>query len=293
LNDYIERLLARGVSRCVQAADRRAWAILSIAAVPTGLAGVHVARNLGVNSDVVQNVAKDLPSRRNHDAFAKLFPNLENALLVVVEGETPELTREATRALRDQMRTDPRVFADVYETGASDFFETHGLLYRSVDELDVFADQMARMQPLLAELERDPGIETLTRSISDGLDALREGEGDIDPAEWSRILDSLSRATIEVYNEYPLAVSWEEMMLSDTAIETSLRRVLVVHPVLDFTALMPAGRVMNEIRAIEQGLGLAPERGVRVRITGNPALNYGELIGFAWDIGVGPSIRFD
>ena len=292
MNDFVERWLGRVVARCVGVAHSRAWTIIAITAVLTGVFGFYIAQNVGVNSDLVQNMAGHLPARQNFDAFTKLFPNLENAMLVVVDGDTPELARDATRRLEQQMRSRPEAFEDVYETGASDFFEVHGLLYRSVDELDLFADQMARLQPLLAELERDPGIETLTRSISDGLDALREGEGDIDPAEWARILDSLSHATIEVYNEFPLAVSWEEMMLADSAIETSVRRVLVVHPILDFDLLMPAGRVMDEIRAIVRGLQLSPERGVTVRITGNPALNYEELFGFAWDIGVGGVVCF-
>jgi hopanoid biosynthesis associated RND transporter like protein HpnN len=292
LNDYVERWLAQLVSDCVRSACRFAWPIIVVCALLTLGFGVYTAQNFGVNSDLVRNVAVDLPSRQNYEAFAEVFPNLENALLVVVDAETPELARDAASRLEEQMLARPEVFEDAYETGASDFFEIHGLLYRSVDELDLFADQMARLQPLLAELERDPGIETLTRSISDGLDALRDGEGDLDPAEWSRILDSLGHATIEVYNEFPLAVSWEEMMLADSAIETSVRRVLVVQPILDFTKLMPAGPALDEIRAIARGLQLSPERGVTVRITGNPALNYEELIGFAWDIGLGGVVCF-
>ncbi len=292
MNDYVERWLAQLVSICVRTAQRAAWLVILVSALLTFGFGTVVARNLSVDSDVVRQVSTDLPSRRNYEAFAELFPDLEYAFLVVVDAETPELAREAARALVMQMSQRPEFFEDAYETGSSDFFEVHGLLYRSVDELDLFADQMARLQPLLAELERDPGIETLARSISDGLDALREGEGDLDPAEWARILDSLGEATVEIYNEFPLAVSWEEMMLSDSAIETSVRRVVVVHPVLDFTLLLPAGPVLDEIRAITRGLRLSPERGVTVRVTGNPALNHEELIGFAWDIGLGGAVCF-
>jgi len=287
LNDFVDRWLAKGIARCVHLANDFAWPIIAVCVLLTGVFGFYITTHLGVNSDLARNVASDHPSRQNYEAFTKLFPNLENAILVVVDGENPELARDATRRLQQVMLARPESFEDVYESGASDFFEVHGLLYRSADELDLFVDQMARMQPLLAELERDPGIQTLTRSISDGLDALRDGEGDIDPADWARILDSLGHATVEVYTEFPLAVSWEEMMLADSAVESEVRRVLVVHPILDFTALMPAGPVLAEIRAIIHGLQLSPERGVTVRITGNPALNYEELFGFAWDIGVG------
>ncbi|MFP6640901.1 MAG: MMPL family transporter, partial [Myxococcota bacterium] len=42
---------------------------------------------------------------------------------------------------------------------------------------------------------------------------------------------------------------------------------------------------MASIRQTAEDLNLTPERGVRVRLTGTPALNYDEMIGIAWDIG--------
>ena len=59
----------------------------------------YAATHLGINSDNVGLISKDLDTRRNHEAFAALFPNLEHALLIVVEGETPELARDAADEL--------------------------------------------------------------------------------------------------------------------------------------------------------------------------------------------------
>ena len=33
-------------------------------------------------------------------------------------------------------------------SGGGTFFETHGLLYRELEDLDIFGDQMARLQPI-------------------------------------------------------------------------------------------------------------------------------------------------
>jgi len=156
-------------------------------------------------------------------------------------------------------------------------------MYRSPEELDVFADQMARIQPLLAELELDPSIATMVKIVELGLD--ERGEDANASEQWSMVLDRVSDATVAVYEEYPLAVSWEELLLQGSAIETSTRRTIVADPILDYSHILQARKPMARIREIAKELDLRPERGVRVRITGNPALNGEEMMGFLYSIG--------
>ncbi|MEO2236689.1 MAG: orotidine 5'-phosphate decarboxylase / HUMPS family protein, partial [Candidatus Poseidoniia archaeon] len=61
------------------------------------------------------------------------------------------------RAIRD-VAPDRDLYAVITMShpGGGEFFERNGLLYQGVDELDAFADQMARIQPLLTQLEQDP-----------------------------------------------------------------------------------------------------------------------------------------
>ncbi len=258
-----------------------------IVVVATGLVTLallgYAATHLRINSDNVRLIAEHLPSRQNHEAFAALFPNLENALLIVVDGETPELARDAAELLTDRLAASTDAFTDVYLPGAGDFFDRNSLLYREVDELYDFADQMARVQPLLAELERDGSIANLASLVERGLD--RVGDQPDDISQWSAVLDRVSRATVEVYNEYPLAISWEEMLLRGSPLEVMKRRVIVAHPILDFENVFSASVPLGVVRSLVAEAGFAPERGVTVRITGNPALNYEEMVGIAWDIG--------
>jgi hopanoid biosynthesis associated RND transporter like protein HpnN len=243
----------------------------------------YAATHLGVNSDNAGMVGKDLASRRNHEAFAALFPNLENSLLIVVEGETPELTRDAANALTAELRSRPNAFTDAYIPGGGSFFERAGLLYRSVEELEEFADQMARVQPLLAELERDSSIANLTALVRRGLDSIGDEPDELN--QWGKVLDQIGQATVEVYSEYPLAVSWEDMLVQGSSLDVKNRRVIVAYPVLDFESIFAAARPMEIIHQLSDDLGYTAEHGVSVRVTGNPALNYEEMIGIAWDIG--------
>ena len=290
----LDRFLAQRIAGWVDGAARRSGWVIGLCGAITVFAGFYAATELGVNSDNVQMVAEDLPSRRNHEAFARLFPNLENALLVVIDAETPELAREASARLAERLRADPEYAKDAYVPGGDAFFETHGLLYRTVDELDVFADQMSRMQPILAALEQDPSVANLASLIQTGLEgaAVSGAASGVPPGDWPAILESVGNATVAVYTEFPLALSWEELLLRGSDVEVSRRRVIVVHPVLDFESFLTAGRVMDRVREHASELGLDSEHGVSVRITGNPALNYEEVLGLAWDLGLGGVVCF-
>ncbi|MCG8588058.1 MAG: MMPL family transporter [Proteobacteria bacterium] len=272
------------MTRWVAFVRRHAVTVNTALLVATVGLGAYAALNLGVNSDTVQLLDDDLPSQRALREFAELFPILNNALLVVVDAETPELARAATDGVAAALRSQPEWFRDVHIPGGGEFFERNGLLYRDVEDLEDFADHLARVQPILAELERDASIGQLAVLVQQALEH-RSAEDDA-PEYWSRILDRVSHATVSVYEEVPLAVSWEELLLAGTALDPTTRHVILVDPVLDYTSLLAAGRSIQRIRDAAAQAGFGPEQGVRVRVTGNPALNYDEMWGIAWDVGV-------
>ena len=294
MKQWFETVSARLLSRWIDEARRKSGWVIGLCGMLTLGAALYAAFFLGINSDNVRLVSEDLPSRKNHEAFARVFPNLDNALLIVVDGETPELARDGAAALLARLLEDTHHIDKAYMAGGGDFFEKHGLLYRSPDDLDAFADQMARLQPLLAALESDPSLERLASLVEAGLDEARSENASplIQPEEWAVILDSIGEATVSVYTEFPLALSWEELLLRGSAVEVAHRQVIVVHPILDFESFLAGGRVLDRIRSQASELALTPDRGVTVRITGNPALNYEEMIGLAWDLGLGGVICF-
>jgi len=264
----------------------RKHAILTIAActLVTLFSIWFAAGSLGLDSNTIRLFPEHLAARRNHDAFVALFPDLENAVLVVIDADTPELARDASVRLAERLSGDTAHFEDVYLPAGGAFFERHALLYRSVDELDRFGDQLARVQPVVAALERDGSIANVASLVERGLREL--GPESADEALWSDILDRIGQASVEVYEEHPLAVSWEEVIVRGSALAVTTRRVIVVHPVLDFAQALPAAAPLAAIRAAAAELEIVPERRLRMRITGNPALTHEETQSIAWDIGV-------
>lgn len=286
LDERLGHWLARWVTAMADHSRTVCWVVL-LASVPLG---VYAALGLGINSDSVSLVSRDLPAFRNHDRFARTFPNLENAMLIVIDAESPERARDAADLLAAALRRRTDRFEDVYLPGGGDFFATNGLLYQSVPDLERFADQVASVQPLLSVLEHDPHLADLTPLAHRGLARVRlEGA---DNELWSQVLDRVAQATSRVYDEPSLPISWEEILVRGAAIETSTRRIVIAHPILDFGHVLAARLPLQAVRDTAAELGLEPGRGVRVRITGNPVLNYEEMIGLAWSIGGGSLFCF-
>ena len=128
---------------------------------------------------------------------------------------------------------------------------------------------------------------TLSDLIRRSLGAGSESAQDLAP-----LLDGFGEATVAVYAERPLQISWEDLLLRESAFSGTKHSTLIVDPVLDFDALLPAGRPLEGIREIARELGIGPERGLRVRITGYPALNDEEMRGLVMDVGIAGLFSF-
>ncbi len=247
--------------------------------------GIFTALTLGVNMDNKKLLSPDLPFQKAARAYGRYFPSLDDGLLIVLDAQTPEQARASAQALADKLREDRDTFRDVYIPGGDPFFQRHGLLYRSPEELDDFVDHVALVQPILADLSRDASIGSLSRIIQLGLKQARTNPTAA-ATDWPAVLDKIGVATVRVFDEYPISVSWEDLMVEGTALDIGTRQTIVLEPVLEFGKILAAQNAIAEIRSAAQDLGLTPDRGIEVRITGNPALNYEEMIGLAWDIGV-------
>jgi len=283
----LEHVLAGPLGRWVRGVRNRPRTVLVACAVLTLAALALAATRLGIDSDTIELFPADLPARQNHDRFVAMFPNLENALLIVVDAETPEPARDAAESLARILGGDAANFEDVYLPGGGAFFERNALLYQSADDLEEFGERLLELQPIVGELERDGSIANLSSLVRQGLDRLLESPERVEAGEaalWADILDRVGQASVEVYQENPLALSWEDLMLSGSAIEVVTRRVVVAHPVLDFGAALPAAAPLAAIRRAADDL--VPGSGVRVRVTGNPALVDEETKSLVYDIGV-------
>ncbi|HIG70049.1 MAG TPA: hypothetical protein EYQ46_08520 [Myxococcales bacterium] len=283
MNEPLQRILTPVLQRWLAIISGNATTVATTCLVATATALVYAFFNLGINADNLSLISDDLPSRKNQAAYSALFPNLEEAILIVIDGDTPALAREAAITLAEQLRKATDAFKDVYVPGGGAFFEDHALLYLSADELDRLGDDLAALQPIMASLEADPSLIQLADLVALGLES--EEDGSIDPARWTPILDEIAAATISVYTEFPTRISWETMLLAGSDLEIPTRRVIIVDPYLDYDNILVARSTITAIEDASRIIGLDVMHGIEIRLTGNPVLNYEEMLGLAWDIG--------
>ncbi len=285
-----DRALEAFLSRWVDGARRRAIAVLALAAVATAAVLGYTASTLGINTNTADMISEDLPFRQAIKAYDRAFPQFVDTLIVVIDGDTPDLAEDAATALAARLEGETGVFKSVYLPGGGAFFTRHGLLYLDLDELAELADNLARVQPLLAALAEDPSVRGLFAELEAAIGEARDGaEPGFDLGE---AFGRLSAAAEAVAAGRPYRLSWREVISGETATAADRRRIIVLQPGLEFSRLQPAAAALATVRRLAGDLGLAPEEGVRVRLTGSVALDHDQLDSARRGAGTAAAVSF-
>ncbi len=277
--ETMDATVGRIAGACIDASQRHApWVVaasLALALLSLGWAATH----LGVNSNTDDLLAEDLPHRRHHAALTRHFGDAGHDLILVVDGPTVTLAHEATTALMERLAADAGRFEKVVAPGSGPFFDRNGLLYLGVDDLERLADRLARAQPLLAELAREP---TLPRLLELLAQAVREAElSPIPDHELGEALERLAEAIDSSVDGNALPLAWDGWILGDAEFDgrsaAPHRRVIFATPRVDFEAFGPARAAVERVGTLIREAGLEEMSGVRVRVTGDLALSTEEL----------------
>jgi len=267
---YVGQILAHWVKLTHRFA---LWFVVLASLATAGLL-YYTANNLGINTDTAEMLSETLPFRRNYKKFTNAFPHYDDALIVVVDADTPELAQEASSALAAGLERETDLFGYVYLLGGSTFFQQHGLLYLSPEELYDLADNLARIQPFLGRLTRDQSLRGFFSMLTVALDAVRQGE----ELDLSPIFVRVQQAIDSVITGSHYTLSWQELMLGSELSSDGRRRLILTKPRLRYQELFPAESAMKEVRRLANELNLTEAYGVEVRLTGDAALEYEELL---------------
>ena len=248
------------------------WFVL-FACIATGFLLYYTVNNLGINTDTAEMLSETLPFRRNYKAFKTAFPQYDDAMLIVIDGDTPELAQDASTALATELKSDTNLFSFVYLPGGESFFEKYGLMYLSPEELEDLADNLAQIQPFLGRLTQDRSLRGLFSMLTAGVNVVAEGEDlDLTP-----VFDRINEAVEASIDQRYFALSWQELMLGAELTSEHQRRLVLAKPRLDYSKFLPAKTALEEVRRLAKELHLTEAHGVKVRITGDAALEYEEL----------------
>ena len=260
-------MLATVVTGIVRLCTRFPWPIIVLALLGAFGSAVYAARHFAINTDINKLISPELDWRKREAEFEKTFPGHFGSTLVVVDAPTAEYASRAAADLATQLKAKPELFRSVDDIGGSEFFARNGLLYRSTDDVASFAKGLGQAAPLIGTLVGDPSLRGLTRTLSLGLIGVQNKMITLDAL--TRPLSMASTTLENVLAGRPASFSWQAMVSGQQPASSDLRRLIEVHPVLDFSALQPGAASSGAIRQAASDLQLAQKYQARVRLTGS------------------------
>src|SRR5215467_9445739 len=260
-------MLATVVNGIVRLCTRFPWPIIVLALLGAFGSAVYAARHFAINTDINKLISSELDWRKREAEFEKTFPGHYGSTLVIVDAPTAEYASRAAADLAAQLKAKPQLFRSIDDIGGSEFFARNGLLYRSTDDVASFAKGLGQAAPLIGTLVGDPSLRGLTRTLSLGLIGVQNKMITLDAL--TRPLSMASTTLENVLAGRPASFSWQAMVSGQQPASSDLRRLIEVHPVLDFSALQPGAASSGAIRQAASDLQLAQKYQARVRLTGS------------------------
>lgn len=141
--DMLASIIRQAVAACVRHATLIALSCLALAIAATAFTATHFR----MNTDTTRMVSPDLDWRKRQAAFQELFPQPANQILIVVDGVTPEAAQSATDRLVEALAKRPDLILSTRQPGGGPFFRQNGLLFLETAQTESAVSQIIAAQP--------------------------------------------------------------------------------------------------------------------------------------------------
>ena len=153
------------------ACARRPLRVILLAAMLVVAGVASIAANFAMTTDSVALISPDVGWRVNERQLDAAFPQNGDAILAVIDGDTPEIAEAAAARLSARLAADHVHFRRVSRPDGGDFFARQGLLFESPRAVSAATARMIEAQPFLGPLAADPSL----RGIADALGTMLRG----------------------------------------------------------------------------------------------------------------------
>jgi hopanoid biosynthesis associated RND transporter like protein HpnN len=271
-------MIPAAIARTVLFCARQAWLVIAGFVFLALVSGYYLANHFAITTDVNNLLSPSLPWRQQELMIDRAFPQRTDLLLVVVDGSTPEHAEAAATELAAKLAPRTDLFKSVRRPDGDPFFARNGILFQSVDQVKRQTASLINSQAFLGSLAADPSLRGIAGALSQALQGVRMKKVTFDELQRpiTQIADALERSAA---GRDP-AFSWRTLLSGQPPSPSELRHLILIQPILDFNALQPGKRASDAVRDAARELGLTPDHGVRVRLTGQVALSdeeYGTL----------------
>lgn len=261
--------LARIATRVVHASRSRPWLVILVTLALALAAAAGAIRTLGINTDTTALFDSDLPFRVAERDFDRQFPGEVELVVTVIDGPTAARANQAADALAARLAANSSLFVSAYNPTGGAYFEKNGVLYLSPTEIDALGAELAAAQPLLGAISNDRSARGLFRLLELAFTAAVNGEPSA--AGVAPTATQAATAINAALDGKAAAIDWAGLFGQMQA--KSPPRALVIAKVkLDLTALEQGADATAFIRAQANEMGLTPDQGFRIRLTGEVPL---------------------
>jgi hopanoid biosynthesis associated RND transporter like protein HpnN len=262
-------MLKTRLKQTISLSARHPYHTVAIAFLLAVASVFYISSAFKMTTDTGELISPQTEWRQNESEVSHAFPKLIDAILVVVDGETPELAAAAAAKLAAALDEDKANFSSVVRPDANDYFARHGLLFGSVDDVRATTARLIDAQPLLGGLAFDPTLRGIANSIATAAGGAADETDNAAAADLRLPLTRLDEAISASLAGRPAHFSWQELFASDDgSFAAPTRLVLMAYPHLDFGALKPGEKAVDAIRVEAAELQLDEANGVRIGITG-------------------------
>ncbi len=229
-------------------------------------AAIYAVKHFAITTDTTQLISEHVRWRQLESDLNRTFPERAGLTLVVIDAPTPERADQAAGELTARLAKETSAIRSVRRPDAGEFFDKNGLLFLSTAEVQKRAEQLLAAQPFLGALAADPSLRGLANVMSLMAKGVRDKETTFDAI--LKPLTSLAQVFEDIDAGRSGDFSWQTLITGGDDKLESKRRLVLVQPVLDYSALEPGAASSQAIRAAARDLKLTPEHGIRVRLTG-------------------------
>lgn len=234
--------------------------------------GWYSASHFAINTNTAQLISPDIGWRRDEIAYQKSFPQFTDLIVAVIDGPTAEAADAAADRLTASLAKDDggKTVTRVWRPDSNPFLDRQGLLLLDKRDLEQTLAELEGRRDFLGALAADPSLRGLATLIANAMQ-----NADKNRSAFNQFVEPLGKLadTIDASlagRAQPL--SWRNLFEKGAPTKAELRRLVLIDPVLDFTALEPGGKAIARVRAAAKAEGITRTNGFNFRLTGQTPL---------------------
>jgi uncharacterized protein len=262
----------RAAHWCEKQIFRFPWTLLIVSLLLTIATSYYVYNNLSVNTNTAEMLSPDLPFQKNQRRIDEAFPQDAAATLLVVESDTPEQTSQAAFKLTELLSQEKQYFDSAYIPEDNEFFRRYALLYLDQADLEDLAKKLTDAQPFIGHLAQNYSLTGLLEIITL---ALEQHDQHL-PMDLNPLLTAIGDNLTPSLNGQAHALSWQSLLADNKLNAEAKQMVVIAKPKLKFDEMLPAELAQNAAHTAAKSV-MQDYPSVRIRITGEPALEHEEL----------------